>query len=251
VAAPLIGLEFMTMTPKIVPAWAAIALMLSAVVAGLMLLRVERRASTPIFPLRILQTPQMRYLNLAAFLAGAVMFVLIFYIPLLLQDVFGWTPTQTGLVIVPLVVGIPIGSIINGQLWPLLNNPQRLMVFGSGLLTIGCVLALTFSPQTSFVMMLAAMTVSGIGLGFLLTNFTVFGQTLVQRHDVGMASALVQTTRAFGSAVGTALVGILIAHYSIALGLRIGLIGAVIASVTIGWLASRVKMPSYASGLNR
>jgi EmrB/QacA subfamily drug resistance transporter len=251
VAAPLIGLEFMTMTPKIVPAWAAIALMLSAVVAGLMLLRVERRASTPIFPLRILQTPQMRYLNLAAFLAGAVMFVLIFYIPLLLQDVFGWTPTQTGLVIVPLVVGIPIGSIINGQLWPLLNNPQRLMVFGSGLLTIGCVLALTFSPQTSFVMMLAAMTVSGIGLGFLLTNFTVFGQTLVQRHDVGMASALVQTTRAFGSAVGTALVGIVIAHYSIALGLRIGLIGAVIASVTIGWLASRVKMPSYASGLNR
>lgn len=245
VGAPLIGLELLSMQTRIVPIPVAILLIVSAAVAGVFLMLVERRACTPIFPLRILQTPQMRYLNLAALLAGAVMFVLIFYIPLLLQDVFGWTPTQTGFVIVPLVVGIPIGSIVNGRLWPVMTNPQRLMVFGSALLTVGCAMAVTFSATTSFFMMLATMTLCGIGLGFLLTNFTVFGQTLVQRHDVGMASALVQTTRAFGSAVGTALVGIAIAHFSIQSGLRIGLIAAVMASIAIGWLTSRVKMPSY------
>jgi predicted MFS family arabinose efflux permease len=89
------------------------------------------------------------------------------------------------------------------------------------------------------------MGLGGLGLGFLLTNFTLFSQILVQRQDVGVASALVQTTRALGSAIGTALVGVVIANLSIQTGLRVGLIAAVIACVVIGWLASRVKMNSY------
>ena len=245
VGAPLISLELLMMPSKPVAPWMAWMLMASAVAAGFLLAQVERRVPTPIFPLRILATSQMRYLNMAALLAGAVMFVLIYYIPLLLQDVFGFSPTQTGFVIVPLVIGIPIGSIINGRLFPRESNPQRLMVLGSVLLTLGCVLTLTFSEQTSFRTMLLAMSLSGLGLGFLLTNFTLFSQILVQRHDVGIASALVQTTRALGSAIGTALVGMLIAKLSIQTGLQMGLVAAVVASVVIAGLSYRVKMSSY------
>lgn len=245
VGAPLIGLELLTMQHQPAPVWVAWALMASGLSTGFWLVRVERRVSTPIFPLRILATSQMRYLNIAALLAGAVMFVLIYFIPLLLQDVFGLSPTQTGFVIVPLVVGIPIGSIINGRLFPRETNPQRLMVFGSVLLTLGCLLTSTFSEQTSFRTMLLAMSLCGLGLGFLLTNFTLFSQILVQRQDVGVASALVQTTRALGSAIGTALVGMLIGKLSIQAGLHIALLVAVAASVVIAWLASQVKMSSY------
>ncbi len=53
---------------------------------------------------------------------------------------------------------------------------------------------------------------TGCALGFLLPNLTLFMQMLSERRDVGVASALVQTTRAIGSAVGTALVGVVIAH---------------------------------------
>lgn len=245
VGAPLVGLEFLTMGGEVVPTYIALATILSAAPIVWVLMRVERRASTPMFPLRVLETTQMRYLNLAALLAGAVMFVLIFYIPLQLQDVFGFSPTYTGFVIVPLVAGIPVGSIINGRLFPRETNPQRLMVLGSVLLTIGCVGALTFAPTSSQTYMLVVMGFCGIGLGFLLPNFTLFSQIIAERDDAGIASALVQTTRALGSAIGTAIVGMVIAELSIQSGLRIGLVATVIASIAIGWLASRVKMSSY------
>ena len=245
VGAPLVGLEFLTMGSSVVPTWVAVAFIASAAVAGFGLLRVERSVDTPMFPLRVLEPKQMRYLNFAALLAGAVMFVLIYYIPLLLQDVFGFSPTRAGFVIVPLVAGIPIGSIINGRLFPRETNPQRLMVFGSVLLTLGCLAALTFSEQTSQTMMLVTMGLCGLGLGFLLPNFTLFSQIIAEREDAGIASALVQTTRALGSAVGTAIVGMVIAEMTIQSGLRIGLVATVIASVLIGGLTSRVKMNSY------
>ena len=245
VGAPLVGLEFLTLGSEVVPTWVAVLTMMSAVVAAYGLMRVERAVHTPIFPLRLLETAQMRYLNFAALLAGAVMFVLIYYIPLLLQDVFAFSPTHAGLVIVPLVAGIPVGSIVSGLLFPKESNPQRLMVFGSVLLTIGCAIALTFSVQTSLVVMLLTMGLCGMGLGFLLPNFTLFSQMIAQREDAGIASALVQTTRALGSAIGTALVGMIIAEMTIQSGLRIGLVATVIASALIGGFASRVKMNSY------
>lgn len=245
VGAPLVGLELLTMSSNSSDTWFSLAVIFSALPAGFLLLMVERRVSTPMFPLRILETPQARFLNLAAILAGAIMFVLIYYIPLQFQDVFGYSPTRAGVLISPLVAGIPMGSIINGRLFPRSTNPQRLMVFGSVLLTIGCLMTLTFSETSSMSMVLLTMGTCGLGFGFLLPNFTLFIQIIANREDVGVASALVQTTRAIGSAIGTALVGMIIAELSIHTGLRIGLIGAVIASVFVGWLVSRVKMSSY------
>ena len=248
VGAPLVGLELLTMDAKAVPTWFSSLVIVSAIPVGWLLMMVERRVATPMFPLRILETRQARLLNTAAILCGAIMFVLIYYIPLQFQDVFGFSPTRAGILISPLVAGIPIGSIINGRIFPRSTNPQRLMVFGSALLCAGCLMALTFSEDSSVTSVLVTMGICGVGLGFLLPNFTLFIQIIASREDLGVASALIQTTRAIGSAVGTALVGMVIAEMSIRTGLRIGLIAAVVASVCVGWLVSQVKMSSYTKG---
>lgn len=245
VGAPLVGIELLTGKESTVPTWVALAVIVSTVVSGYLLLKVERRVPTPIFPLRILQTRQAQFINLASILSGAVMFILIFYIPLQFQDVFGFSPIVAGALITPLVAGMPIGSIINGRLFPRETNPQRLMLLGSILLGLGCAFALTFTAQSAVWWVLLSMTFCGLGLGFLLPNFTLFMQIVANRQDVGVASALVQTTRALGSAVGTALVGVAIAELSIRSGLRLGLIASVCACVAIGWLAVNIKMNSY------
>ena len=67
-------------------------------------------------------------------------------------------------------------------------------------------------------------------------------QMLSERRDVGVASALVQTTRAIGSALGTAVVGILISHSTVLNGVRTGLVLCVVLSLTCALLAHRVKM---------
>jgi predicted MFS family arabinose efflux permease len=246
VGAPLTGIgRLSAATTGTEQLWAlgVIALGLAAVA---LLIPVERRAATPIFPLRILRSRETKLLNLAGVMAGAVMFILIFYMPLLLQDEFNFSPTYSGLLLTPLVAVMPLGSIINGRLFTRLGEPARLMVFGSVLLGVGCLLTQTFSANSPAWWILLTMSICGAGLGFLLPNFTLFMQMLAEQRDVGVASALIQTTRAFGGAVGTALVGIAVAKLSVTMGVRFGLVFCVLLCGLIGWVCSQIHMKNVA-----
>ena len=242
VGAPLAGLELLVAGAGGIPVGWAIALLLAGFASALLLIPVERRAATPIFPLHILRPRQSQLLNLAGMLTGAVMFILIFYIPLLLQDVLGYSPTHAGLLMTPMVACMPLGSIVNGRAFPRLAAPQRLMMVGSALLAAGCGMAIAFSASSPTWWVLLALSLAGFGLGFLLPNFTLFMQMQSPRQDVGVASALIQTTRALGSAVGTALVGMAIAHGSISVGLRVSLVVCVALCGAVAWLASKIQM---------
>ena len=242
VGAPLAGLELLVARNLALPPGWAIALLLTGLACAALLIPVERRAVTPIFPLRILRPQQAQLLNLAGMLTGAVMFILIFYIPLLLQDVLEYSPTRAGLLMTPMVACMPLGSIVNGRVFPRLSAPQRLMMVGSALLAAGCAMAATFSAASPTWWVILALSLAGFGLGFLLPNFTLFMQMQCERQDVGVASALIQTTRALGSAVGTALVGMAIAHGSISVGLRAGLVVCVALCGVVAWVASQIHM---------
>jgi EmrB/QacA subfamily drug resistance transporter len=242
VGCPLAGLEMLIAEGADAHRWWALGLIVVGLVAGAVLIPVERRVDMPIFPLRTLKTRESRLLNLAGLLTGAIMYVLIFYIPLLLQDVFGYLPSHAGLLMTPLVAAMPIGSILNARLMPRQANPERLMILGSIFLGVGTLLILTFVASSPTWWVLSVLTIAGLGLGFLLPNFTLFMQMLADLRDVGAASALVQTMRALGSALGTAVVGIVIARISIAMGLKIGLIFCVLLCVVVGWLCTQIKM---------
>ena len=211
------------------------------VLAGVLFL-VEKQVRNPIFPLRIVTTRESRLLNMASMISGAIMFILIFYVPLLLQDVFNHTPKQAGLLMTPMVAGIPLGSIINGRLYPRQNEPQRLMLFGSILMAAGCLGTLLVTPSSPDWLVLTSLGLAGLGLGFLLPNFTLGVQVLCAKQDIGVASALIQTTRALGSAIGMAATGLLIAKISISGGLRISLAIALGLSILTAWMVMQVQM---------
>lgn len=242
VSAPLAAMELAFAPGEHARPLLALALALAGVASIVLLIPYERRLASPIFPLRVIARPEPQLLNIAGLIVGAVMFVLIFYSPLLLQSEMGYTPSEAGLLLTPLVAAIPIGSIVNGHLFPKQTEPQRLMVFGSGLLAVGTLMVLAFGKDTSTIWILAAFFVNGCALGFLLPNLTLFMQMLSERRDIGVASALVQTTRAIGSAAGTALVGIVIARSSVLEGVRIGLVICTILALLCAYLTHRVKM---------
>ncbi|WP_175144712.1 MFS transporter [Achromobacter ruhlandii] len=250
VGAPLAALELAFASGDHAHPLVGLVLAVAGALAIAALIPIERRVASPIFPLRVLAAWESRLLNLAAMMVGAVMFVLIFYSPLLLQQVLGYTPSEAGLLLTPLVAAISVGSIINGRLFPRQTEPQRLMVFGAGLLAVGTLMVLLISPGTSAWWILAAFFVNGCALGFLLPNLTLFMQMLSERRDVGVASALVQTTRAIGSALGTAVVGILISHGTILNGVRTGLVLCIVLCLTCAVLAHRVKMKNMATSRN-
>ncbi|RYF42328.1 MAG: MFS transporter, partial [Comamonadaceae bacterium] len=140
-----------------------------------------------------------------------------------------------------------VGSILNSMLFPKQSEPQRLMVFGGLLLAVGCVMVLFIQPGMAIWWILLSFFINGMALGFMLPNLTLFMQMLSERRDVGAASALIQTTRAMGSAAGTAMVGVIISHTSVGEGIRIGLILAAASAVMAAVLTHRVKMKNIIS----
>jgi predicted MFS family arabinose efflux permease len=226
------------------PIW-GLVMFLGCCLSGWVLIQTERRVAMPIFPLRVLKTSQAQWLNIAALLCGAVMFILIFYIPLLLQNTFHYTPTIAGMLMIPLVAGIPLGSIVSGRMFARMQNPQHLMVGGSAVLGLGCLVALTLTESSDVYLIILATALCGAGLGFMLPNLTLFSQMIVKQQDVGVSSALIQTSRALGSAIGTALVGMAIAQTSVIIGLRVGLIFSVIICALLMLISMRIKMSDY------
>src|SRR5690606_18083524 len=160
VSAPLAAMELGFASGSHAHPMLALALMLAGVAAVALLVPYERRVASPIFPLRVIAQRESQLLNVAGLAVGAVMFILIFYSPLLLQAEMGYTPSQAGLLLTPLVAAIPIGSIINGQLFPKQSEPQRLMVFGGLLLAADSLMVLAFGPGTSTAWILAAFFVN-------------------------------------------------------------------------------------------
>ncbi len=242
IASPLAALELgLSSGAHRKPVLAAL-LTLAGLVAALLFLWHTKRAASPIFPPRVLGTRDARLLNLSAILVGAIMFILIFYSPLMLQDTLGLRPGKAGLLMTPLVVGIPVGSLVNGRLFPLQKQPQRLLTFGFSALLAGCLMILTIGNDSGALWILLSFSMAGFGLGFILPNLTLFMQMLSEPRDIGVSSGLVQTTRAIGSALGTAAIGIVIARSSVASGIQAGLIACGAMSIICMLLSSRIQM---------
>lgn len=244
VGAPLVALE-VGFAGEGHPVAAALLALLGAVAIAI-LVPYERKVEMPMLPMRILDSREARLLNVAGLLVGAVMYILIYYGPLMLQNALGVAPGTAGLLMMPLVVGIPLGSIVNGQLFPRQTQPQRLMVLGALLLGGGCAGLIGVRGDVAPEWAALAFVFAGLGLGFLLPNLTLFMQMMSERRDVGAASALIQTTRAVGSAMGIAAVGVVVARMSVLGGVRVALVCCIAACVGVALLSLRIRMRNMA-----
>ncbi len=184
------------------------------VVAGAAALLVcERRATHPILPLDIFRDPHLVTLFTLSFLAGFVMFSLIFFAPLLLQGGFGLSPQEAGLLATPIAACIAIGSFVNTRIVIHLRKPTKILTIGFLLLLVASI-ALAFARATTpHVWIELPMAAVGIGLGFVLNNMNVFGQEIAGRERFGITTALLQSTRMVGGMLGTSIVGTIVAHH--------------------------------------
>lgn len=194
------------------PATLLIALAVTGIVAGGLLLWWERRCANPILPLDMLTQDSLLPLFTLSLLTGFSMFALMYYIPLLLQGGFGMSPNHAGLLITPLAVCITVGSIANGRIVAHLAEPKRMLYAGLGFFWLATLALTQMGAGTPDALIAAAMMSAGIGLGILLPNLTLFTQSTAPRHRLGVATAMLQSTRMIGGMLGMAIVGTLVSH---------------------------------------
>ncbi len=176
------------------------------VLTGLFLLR-EHRAAEPILPLRLFRNRVYALTGAAGFIVGLSMFGGIVFLPLFLQVVMGATATNSGLLILPLMVGILTTSIATGQLITRTGRYWRYPVAGT-LITIAALALLSrMDAQTTRLVSSVFMLLLGLGIGMVMQVLVIAVQNAVEYRDLGVATSTNAFFRSLGGAFGTAIFG--------------------------------------------
>ena len=172
-----------------------------------LLLRQERRATSPLLPLGLLRQSAIWRCDLMGACVGAMLVSMVTFVPIWLQVVRGIGPSDVGLMLLPMTAGIAFGSLFTGRM---MAKTGRTAVFPSvGLAITGCaLLILAFAAphltnrQVPLVFLMFSLS---IGTAMPVVQLTV--QLVAGRANLGAAAASVQFSRSVGAAFGTAIVG--------------------------------------------
>jgi len=185
----------------------AVGLLVAGVVLAVAFVLIELRATEPIIPMRLFRSSIFSIANLFGFLIGIAMFGSMIFIPVYLQVVDGMTPTESGLAMLPMVVGIFTTSITAGQLMSRNGKYKRYPIAGAGIVTAALVMLSMLDNSTPYWFAGLAMFVMGLGLGLTMQVLIVVVQNSVDRSDMGVATSSVTFFRQMGGSFGTALFG--------------------------------------------
>ncbi|MEG3133762.1 MDR family MFS transporter [Rouxiella sp. T17] len=177
-----------------------------AVAAALWLIRQERHAPEPLFPLSLWQSKIVVASNVGGLILGASMMGISAFLPTYVQGVLGGSPLQAGTTLALMSIGWPLASTLSGRL--MAATSYRFTVFiGALSLVAGSLALLLLSPDSGLWWARLASFLIGCGMGLCNTTFIVSVQNSVDASVRGIATASTLFTRMLGSAIGTALLG--------------------------------------------
>jgi EmrB/QacA subfamily drug resistance transporter len=187
--------------------WQSALFLTSALVLLALFVLVESKVHNPIIQLRMLID---RTTFLAA-VSSASIAVCLFGMPAFLGQYFqigrGLSPTESGLMILPLVLGNLIGALTTGRLITHYGRWKVYIVSGSFIMSSGMFALSTVGAGTPYPLVLSYLLVVGLGFGSQMQNLMLIVQNTVSVTRVGQASALIAFFRVFGGAAGTSILG--------------------------------------------
>ncbi|SNV20821.1 Multidrug-efflux transporter 3 [Dermatophilus congolensis] len=182
---------------------------------------VESKAKEPVIPLRLFTSSIFTLSNIANLTVSMLMFGILIYVPVFAQGVLGMSAGQSGAVLVPMSAAMVVTSIVIGGVVTRTGKYKAITLAGILLMAIGIWLLTLLSPQSSHLQLALFTVVIGIGLGACMQMFTLIVQNVVQRRDLGVATATTQFFRSTGGTVGVAVFGtVLTSHMGPAIAAR-------------------------------
>lgn len=144
---------------------------------------------------------------LATFLLSAGMFSALVYTPLFVQGVMGESATGSGAVMTSHMVAFGLSNIVGGQLLSRTGRYKALALGCFATATLGMALLSLMDIQTTHDIVIRNLVVLGLGLGIMMTLFTIVVQNAFPFSALGQVTANLQFFRSIGATVGTAILG--------------------------------------------
>jgi EmrB/QacA subfamily drug resistance transporter len=192
--------------------WQIVSLFAFSVVMWLMFLLRELRAAEPVLNPRLFQNSIFTVSAVAASLQSAAMFGAIMFLPLFVQGVLGKSATNSGIILMPLMLGAVATSVGGGQILAKTGRYKVLVVCSFVFVVIGAFVLSRMGVDAGNGMLALGMVVMGLGLGIAMTAFNVIVQNQYPTHRLGEVSAGLQFFRSIGSTVGLAVFGTILTN---------------------------------------
>jgi EmrB/QacA subfamily drug resistance transporter len=183
------------------------ALVTVAAVALMLLLRQEQRAPSPLLPIQMFRQPGIWRTDLLAACVAAQTVSMVTFLPMYLQVVRGESAARSGLLLLPLTVGVAVGSLFGGRSIARTGRTAVLPSIGLAVCSVTLLAVALFAPMMSNLMLIAALSVISLATGPTMPVVQMTVQVVAGPRFLGAAAASVQFSRSIGAALGTALVG--------------------------------------------
>jgi MFS family permease len=195
------GTEYPWSSPVII--WMAVG----SVIALALFIMVELRATEPILPMRLFRSSVFSVSSILSFIVGFALLGGVTFLPTYLQYVQGVSATESGLRMLPMVLGLMVAAIGTGQTISKTGHYRTFPIIGSLLMAGGLVLLSMLEASTTFWAASAYMLVFGLGIGLVMPVPTVVVQSTSDYKDLGVATSGVSFLRTLGSSFGVAVFG--------------------------------------------
>ncbi len=164
-----------------------------------------RAGDNALIPLRIFRNRAIAIALGGGFVIGAGMFGGMLVIPQYLQIVHGATPTGSGIMMLPMVLGMMISSVVSGQLITRTGKIRIFPLVGVTLMVTALLLLSRISADTGLPIVMAFMALFGLGLGNTMQPLTLAVQAAVHPREMGMATSSATFFRQIGGTLGVAV----------------------------------------------
>lgn len=194
-----------TSYPWISPQTAGLAA--TAVVSLAWFTRVERRAAEPITPPRLFRSRDFTLAQLLSLLVGAILISMINYLPQYMQFVQGASSTVSGMLILPLTLGMLTAQLVTGRMMDRGRQDRALPLTGGAVMTAGALLLLLLGTGTPLAVASALTVAVGAGVGIVMQSTLLTTMNNAPPRDMGAATGTVTLVRTIGGSLGVAVLG--------------------------------------------
>jgi EmrB/QacA subfamily drug resistance transporter len=141
---------------------------------------------------------------LAVLLMSAVFFTAVLYVPQLMQKVLGYSPLEAGFGMLPLLAVFGAVSFVAGSLYERVGG-RPVIITGAVCIAVGPFLLSLFGANSTYVVLIPGLVVTGLGLGLFYPSITTASVTALEAARSSLAGGLVYMFQIAGGALGLGL----------------------------------------------
>ncbi|RZU01551.1 EmrB/QacA subfamily drug resistance transporter [Kribbella rubisoli] len=193
--------------------WQSALFVGGTLLVGFVAVMVENRVKEPLVPLKVVRERTTALAIVASLAVGVAMFGSALFLGQYFQIARGYSPTEAGLLTIPMMLGSFFGSAGSGQLISRYGKWKRYLVSGGVLLLVGLLILGTIDHTSPYWYVGLGMLAMGLGMGMTMQNLVLAVQNTVDVREIGASSATVAFFRSLGGAVGVSALGAVLAAH--------------------------------------